>query len=232
MAELPPSSRQRSMRDFDYFKEAPAFDGANQSDIDGLVAGKLKRTLVVHGMMTLLVIGAIASFAWDQRTLFAYHFSPPALEDLGKAEERDGQPWPQNAYVKLQGITENKGAHARFVRGMTLHQEYWYVHLIGSPVFIEVPADRSQGKVVEAFERVSLQGRLIELSGAREYQPITEFFATKLHTKMPERAYLLQAELLPDQAVRYSIAILVMLALPALNLFIWLRTYRRWRRMI
>lgn len=229
MAELPvPPREPKSMKEFDYFKEADFFDGANQSDVDDLSRVRLRRTLLIHGVMTLLVLVTVGTFAWEQRQLFAYHFNPPAMIDLGKAEEREGQPWPHGAFVQLQGITENKGAHATYVRGLTWNTEYWYVHLMGSPIFVEVPADMMRGKV-EAFQQIRLQGRLIEVSSSREYQKILNFFGSKLFVKLPEKSYLLQAELKPDQAMRYAVAALLLLGLPLLNGWLWLRTFRRWR---
>ena len=56
MAELPtPPRKPKSMKEFDYFKEAEFFDGANQSDVDALQKTRLKRTLWIHGVMTILV---------------------------------------------------------------------------------------------------------------------------------------------------------------------------------
>ncbi len=141
----------------------------------------------------------------------------------------EGKEWPVGHYVKIRGITENRGAMAHFMRGIdwpSRSQDYWYVHLVGSPLVVELPASLVKGKI-EPFQEIKVEGRLLEVHRAREYDKVYRFLQNSLMLNLPEQAYLLQGNVKPDQAQRYLAFFALLAAIPIVNILVWWRARRR-----
>jgi hypothetical protein len=104
------------------------------------------------------------------------------------------------------------------------------VHLLGSPLFAELPSDDVKGKI-EPFEEVTLEGRLVDLRSAPEYRRVLSFFRTSLFMNLPEHAYLLQSGVKPDHPGPYIGFFALLAAIPLINVAVWVRAYRRLRKL-
>ena len=130
--------------------------------------------------------------------------------------------------MRLSGITEARAAQVKWIRGLSWQRNYRYYHLLGTPVFIEVPTELAKGNI-EAFEEVKLDGRLIDLTRAHEYDRLLAFLEERLLMRIPERAFMLQVGAKPDGGKQAVIFLAVVLLLPIVNVALWLRAYRRLR---
>lgn len=232
MAELPApnESQPKSMREFDYFREEAFFEPANSSDLSQMRFEKARRNLRLHAVLIVVVTLSLGYLALGFIDLLGYHLSGQTQIDLGQAEEMEGKTWPVGHYVKVRGITENRGAQARFMRGLTASQGYWYVHLLGSPLFAELPSDEVKGKI-EPFQEITLEGRLVDLHTAPEYKRVLSFFRTSLFMNLPDHAYMIQSEVRPDHPAPYIGFFALLALIPLINIAVWVRAYRKLQKL-
>ena len=216
------------MREFDYFREEAFFEPANKTDVLQMRVDRGRRNLRVHGALIGVVTIAVFLLALGFRDVYRYHTHAEPAIDLGQAEEMEGKEWPVGHYVKIRGITENRGAMAHFMRGLDWSQDYWYVHLVGSPLVVELPASLVKGKM-EPFQEIKVEGRLLEVHKAKEYDKVFHFLQNSLMLNLPEPAYLLQGSMKPDQGLRYLGFFALLAAIPIINILVWWRARQRVR---
>lgn len=217
------------MRDFDFFSEEAAQNapGRGEQNFDNLQ--RSRRKLQQHAVLIGIVCLVMAYLVWGVRDTLVYNFASKPRVELGNVDEVEEGKWPDNQWVAITGIAEAKAAQVKWIRGLEWRKAYWYYHLLGSPVFVEVPADLARTGVVEPFERVKLDGRLIDLKSAPEYDRLMEFLEQKLLMRVPEHAYMIQVGVVPDGGRRAVVFLAAAMLLPAINIALWLRAFRRLR---
>jgi len=216
------------MSEFDYFTDDVPMIGVGRGEQSKTALLKRKRRLLLHAVLTGFVCILLGSLVWGEQEIIAYHFRPQQVAvDLGRVDEQaPGVNFPHDTLVRLSGVTEARAAQVKWIRGLDWRANYRYFHLLGSPVFIEIPSDGSQGKI-DAFETVELEGRLIDLSKTNEYNRLLDFLEDKLRMSRPEHPYMLQVGVKPDGGTRAIILLLVVMLIPALNITLWVRAWRR-----
>jgi hypothetical protein len=227
-----PVDKPKSMSDFDYFNEDIPLGGIGRGEQSLEALKKRERRLVFHAILIVLVCFLLGTLVHGLRANIAYSFRAQEAQLLGRVDEISPDvPMPHDKLVRLSGITEARAAQVKWIRGLDWRASYRYFHLLGTPVFIELPSDGSQGSV-EAFETVELEGRLIDLTRANEYDRLLDFLEDKLRMRRPARPYMLQVGVKPDGGKRAIVLLLVVIAIPAVNIALWLRAWRRLRRRI
>jgi hypothetical protein len=215
------------MREFDYFAESNFFREEEQTASQPEILAKRRRRLQLQALLIVLVSLGLAYVGWSMRDIARYHLAPQTIIDLGVAE--DIKDWPVGKYVRISGITDNRKAQAHWARSLSLSSDYWYFHIAGSPLFVEVPAEDGQGHVT-VFQNVRLEGRLIDLNRSPEYTKLVHFFEGTLFMRLPEQAYLLQAGLPPVDGRKFALFYGLLAMIPVLNVVVWLRAWRRLAR--
>jgi hypothetical protein len=217
------------MADFDYFTEDVPLTGVGRGELSKEALLKRKRRLVFHAVLIGFVCFLLGTLVFGLRETIAYHFRAQEPLQLGRVDEMEpGQLMPHDRLVKLSGVTEARAAQVKWIRGLDWRANYRYFHLLGSPVFIEIPADGSQGKI-DAFETVELEGRLIDMSKTGEYDRLLEFLEDKLRMRRPDRPYMLQVGVKPDGGQKAIILLLIVILIPAVNIALWVRAWTRLR---
>ncbi len=215
------------MAEFDYFSEdvAPGSVGRGGQSLAALQ--QRKRRLVFHAVLIGFVCLLLGTLVLGISDTIAYHFRRQEVQALGRVDELEpGAIMPHDRWVRLSGVTEARAAQVKWIRGLDWRANYRYFHLLGTPVFIEVPADGSQGKI-DAFETVELEGRLLDLSQTHEYDRLLDFLEERLLMRRPERPYMLQVGVKPDGGRKAIVLLLVVVLIPAVNIALWLRAWRR-----
>jgi hypothetical protein len=220
--------KPKSMTEFDYFSEDVAHGDVAHGEQSLAALQRRKQRLYMHAVLIAAVSAALGYYVWGLRETIAYHFKNEPLVNIDRADEKDPDSFPHDRLVRLGGITEARAAQVKWIRGLSWQRYYHYYHLLGTPVFIEIPAEEAKGKI-EAFEEVTLEGRLIDLSKAHEYDRLLSFLEERLFMRIPERAFMLQVGVTPDGGKQAVIVLAVVLLLPIVNVALWLRAYRRLR---
>jgi hypothetical protein len=225
VVELP---TKKSMAEFDYFSDDVPFAGVSRGQQSLTALKRRKRRLFFHAALIIGVCVLLGALVFGLRETIFYHFrTHEAVQIMGRVDELEpGTLLPHDRYVRLSGVTEARAAQVRWIRGLDWRANYKYYHLLGSPVFIEVPADESQGKV-DAFQTIELEGRLVDLTRVHEYDRLLEFLETNLRLNRPEHPYMLQVGVKPDGGKKAIILLWVVILIPALNIALWVRAWRR-----
>ena len=224
----PSAPKPKSMSEFDYFAEDVATADVGRGEMSLAHLKRKERRLYMHAGLIALVCAVLGYYVWGLHETIIYHFKNAPLVDLGRVDEKDPNALPHDQYVRLSGITEARAAQVKWIRGLSWQRNYRYYHLLGTPVFIEVPTELAKGNI-EAFEEVKLDGRLIDLTRAHEYDRLLAFLEERLLMRIPERAFMLQVGAKPDGGKQAVIFLAVVLLLPIVNVALWLRAYRRLR---
>ncbi len=218
--------KPKSMSEFDYFAEEAAANDVTRGEMSLAALQRRRRRLFLHAGLIVVVCGVLGYYVWGLHETMLYHFRKDAIVDLGRVDEKDPDTFPHDRYVRLSGITEARAAQVKWIRGLSWRQQYRYYHLLGTPVFIEIPAEEAKGNI-DAFEEVKVEGRLIDLTKAHEYDRLLSFLEERLLMRIPERAFMLQVSAKPDGGKQAIIFLLVVLLIPTLNIVFWVRAYRR-----
>jgi hypothetical protein len=225
----PEQPRPKSMNEFDYFAEDAISADVPRGEQSLEHLQRQRRRLYMHAALIAVVCLVLGYYVWGLHETILYHFKNEPLVEIGRADERDPATFPHDRLVRLSGITEARAAQVKWIRGLTWQQYYRYYHLLGTPVFIEVPAEEAKG-TIEAFEEVKLEGRLIDLTHAHEYDRLLSFLEERLFMRIPDHAFMLQVGVRPDGGKKAVIFLAVVILLPIVNVALWLRRYRRLRR--
>lgn len=225
----PEQPRPKSMSEFDYFAEDVVTGDVSRGEQSLEHLQRQRRRLYMHAGLIALVCAVLGYYVWSLRETILYHFRNEPIVDIGRADEKEVSAFPHDRLVRLSGITEARAAQVKWIRGLSWQQYYRYYHLLGTPIFIEVPAEEAKGNI-EAFEEVKLEGRLIDLTHAHEYDRLLSFLEERLLMRIPEHAFMLQVGVRPDGGKKAVIFLGVIILLPIVNVALWMKRYRRLRR--
>ena len=168
----------RSLRDFDYFAEAPAqaLTDEQPDDVELPPGAPVVRRALHHPprvlRVSLAVLATIAClfWLWRERGWIAYALSAPSTPAaLGDVTDMLPKDIPANRYVSIEGITEHRGLTQKVIFGLSLgRDELWLFRLVGSQgVYIVTPPDASR----------FAPGTLVQVSG-RAIEPSTDSTAS------------------------------------------------------
>jgi hypothetical protein len=189
--------------------------------------------LLQAGLM-LAVIGLCLYLVHDLWPDLRYSMAPAAALELGRAEGADFAPQliEGDRFVRVTGIVGNRGAVVKWGRlGALWRGELWYRQLVGSSVFLEVPAAvPADAPPLATFSDVTVEGRGRLFRDDAKFDEIAAFMQSQYGYSIPDGAVLIAVGQRPGAGAGIAVgcALLGLLALVnAVALVALLR--RRWR---
>ncbi|MBN2357971.1 MAG: hypothetical protein JXR83_00865 [Deltaproteobacteria bacterium] len=191
---------------------------------------------LLQAALMLGVLGLCLYLVRDLWPDLRYQLLRQSEIELGRAEGADfsAQLMDGDRYVRLTGIVGNRGAVVRWGRlGALWRRQLWYRQLVGSSVFLEIPASPGEAadSRLQLFSEVTVAGRGRLFRRDAKFPEIASFMQKHYGYAVPDNAVVVAVGQRPGQRYGVLVGCALLGALALVNAIALAALLRRgWRQ--
>jgi len=202
------------------------------ADADREAVPRVRRgTYLLQAALMLAVIGLCLYLVHDLWPDLRYSMTTQSELEFGRVEGADfsAQLRDGDRFVRVTGIVSNRGAVVRWGRlGALWRRELWYRQLVGSSVFLEMPAaDNPNGPPLQTFSDVTVEGRGRLFRTDSKFGEIAAFMQSQYSYAVPDSAVVIGVDQRPGQQVGILVGSALLGVLALVNVIALVALVRR-----